>query len=1076
MFPKHSNIQTKSNYLILRLTFLCLITFTFWLSVGAQNFKLVTKAELLGVGNSSTLAFDADNDGLTDILVMGKDGSTNYTKLFHNNGDSTFIDLGVPFPGLAYGDADVIDYNNDGLPDIVISGSDGTQQRFYLFKNKGNNQFSEVPTNITGVDYCSLKCVDLNRDGWSDIIIAGQSSQGKIFKIYGNNGNGTFTEAGSLEGFYDGSFEVCDINNDSYPDIIACGVNNSLNFISKIYINQRKGFVFKDRLSNITPTRGGKIIATDFNNDGYADVVITGKKLNDTYSTEVYRNNGGESFTLFTSLHGLFYGSAASGDFNNDGFPDIILAGMENVTTYKTIYYINNGGTGFMEQATTLPDITKGSLQPIELTKDNKLDILINGYTFAGPITKVYNNDIVAANSAPNAPAGLTSFSQNDSVILRWKKPNDDNTPSKALTYDFYIKNVQNGDTVYTAPANYATGSRNLYRQGQLRDTFVIIKNLPYGKYSWSVQAVDQGYQGSMFAGEQTFNICYNFSIGADTGICKGSNISLSAGIPTDVVNWYSTGSPSTPFQTGNSAVVTVLNNTKVWVIVTKLIGCSLSDTINLTLLALPETLKKDTNICLKSSITLTLAHNNYKADWSSEAGSITATDTSKVIFKVLHDDHIYMKITAPNGCHNYDTTKIITHQLPQSYLPLQTAVCFHDTLRIVAGKGSDSVYWFNSNNQLLSHERSLAYRLSETENLHFTIIDSIKCASLDTIEVRKLPLPTADAGKDTLICPGGHARLGGSYNNPDNFKYHWSPSNLVNNDTLLHAIASPVKTTGFIMKITDTNSCNNYDTITVQINPQSTIDLGGDKHICRGKSIELGGSPTALGSLLPYGYNWSPAVSVDNVSVANPVVTPDTTTQYRLILSTAGCIIDTSYVKVNVWTLPVISKSNDYIIGYRENTTIWASGGTSYRWEPETGLSNNGISNPNAAPLETTTYKVFVTDDNGCESNAEVTVTIRNEIFVPNLFTPNGDGNNDYFKVYGTGIDKIRLSIYTIEGILIYEANSVEDAESIGWDGTYTGNPLKPGKYLWVLEAVGTDGKPLLFNGSNKGVVTLLR
>jgi gliding motility-associated-like protein len=1056
---------------------LYLIPLSFCLSINAQTFKLVTKAALTNLGNSSILAFDADLDGKPDILVMGKDGSNYYTKLYHNNGDSTFTDLGIAFPGLAIGSADVIDFNNDGLPDIVLCGNDGAQKRFCLFKNKGNNLFSEVTTTIPGVDRSTVKCADLNRDGWADIIVAGQTAIGKIFKIYRNNGNGTFTEANSLEGFYDGDFDIADINHDSYPDIIATGVNAALNLISKVYINNRKDFSFSERTSNIPATRGGKIILTDFNNDGYVDVLVSGKDVNTNYVTEVYRNNAGETFTQFASLTGLFYSSIASGDFNNDGFTDIVIAGLDASSTYKTIFYINNSGNGFTLQSTNLPNVSEGYISPIDLTGDNRLDILVSGYTMSAPVTKVFNNNIVAVNLVPNSPDQLTSFSQNDSVILRWKAPNDDKTASKALTYDFYIKTSSNGDTLYNAPASFTTGSRYLYKQGQLRDTFVIIKHLPYGKYFWSVQAIDQSYQGSVFAAEESFNICYNFSIGADTAICHGSKITLLAGIPSDIVNWYSSASPSSPFQTGNSAVVNVLNNTKVWVTVAKPIGCNLSDTINLAVLPLPETwVKKDTSLCLNSNITLSLIHTNYKGDWNAQSGSITATDTDKVTFKVLHNDQIYVKITALNGCHNYDTTRITTHSLPQSYLPTQTSGCLHDTLHLMAGTPNDSVYWFNSNNVLLSKERTLTFKVNNSENLHFTIVDSIKCTSLDTIIVRALDLPMANAGRDTLICPKGHAQLGGSYANPDAFTYQWAPSNLLNSNQVLHPIATPVNTTSFVLKITDANSCSNFDTVIVYINPQSIVNTGSDKFICNGKSVELGGKPTAIGSSLPYGYDWTPANRLDNSSIENPTATPNTTTQYRLILSTAGCIIDTAYVNVTVWPLPVITKSEDVIIGYHENTTLSASGGSAYRWEPETGLSDSRIANPIAAPLVTTIYQVFVTDNNGCESDAQVTVMVRNEIFVPNLFTPNGDNNNDYFNIYGTGIDKIHLLIYNIEGILIFETTSVEEATVTGWDGQYKGNPLPPGKYLWVLEAASTDGAKLLFNGSNKGIVTLLR
>jgi gliding motility-associated-like protein len=450
--------------------------------------------------------------------------------------------------------------------------------------------------------------------------------------------------------------------------------------------------------------------------------------------------------------------------------------------------------------------------------------------------------------------------------------------------------------------------------------------------------------------------------------------------------------------------------------------------------------------------------------------------DTAKVNFKVLHNDQIYVKITAPNGCNNYDTASITAHQLPKSYLPMQTSVCSKDTLYIVAGTPNDSVYWYNSGNTLLSKDRSLAFKVNTSENLHLTIIDSLKCVNFDTINVHKWALPIADAGRDTLICPGGHAQLGGSNTNPNGFTFQWSPANLLNNNQVLNPIATPVNTTSFIMKITDVNSCSNYDTVIVHINPQSVINTGGDKFICIGKSIGLGSNPTASGSSLPYSYDWSPANTLDKGSIANPTATPGATTQYRLIVSTAGCIIDTSYVNITVWPLPVITKSDDVVIGYHENTTISASGGTSYRWEPENGLNDSRIASPVAAPLITTAYHVFVTDNNGCESNAQITVTVRNEIFVPNLFTPNGDGNNDYFKIYGTGIDKIHLSIFNIEGILVFETTSVAEATVTGWDGKYKGNQLPSGKYLWVLKATATDGTVLLFNGSNKGIITLLK
>jgi gliding motility-associated-like protein len=1041
----------------------------------AQDFTYTSKPALTGVGNSSSIAFDADNDGQIDILVMGKTGTNYYTRLYHNNGDTTFLNLGIAFPGLAYGDADVTDYNNDGLQDIVLCGTDGTNKHFCLYKNKGDNLFSEVSVNIPGVDYSTVKCADLNCDGLTDIIIAGQSATQKIFRIFKNEGNDTFTEAVSLEGIYDGSFLVADINNDSYPDIIATGVNNPYELVNKIYVNQKNNFSFIERTSDIPAIRGGKISALDFNNDGYTDILVTGKTSDDEYISKIFRNNAGETFTLFASLKGLYYASSATCDFNSDGFPDIVLAGLDASSNYTTVYYVNNSGAGFTSQSTNLPNVIKGSISILDITDNDKPDILISGYTMSGPVTYMYNNSSTSANTRPAIPSNPLSFPDNDSVVLKWSRPQDTETSSKGLTYDVYIQTVSDSDTMFTVPASYPTGTRYVYKQGNLQDTFMVIKNLPYGKYAWSVQAIDQGYKGSAFAAQATFNICHNLHISNDTSICKGNNITLSAGSTSDVVNWYTSVNPSLPFHNGNAATVSVDQNQDIWAIVSTPIGCTLTDTIALSMLPLPETnLAGDTGLCAQTTLTLSLYQNDYKGDWSSKDESIDVPGTSTISFTVLYDNTVYVKITDTNGCNSYDTTNITAYPLPESYLSSDTSACLHSTVQLNAGTAPDNVFWSDSNGQQLSDQNSLEYFVENPEKLSVKITNTLNCTSFDTISIAMLPLPVANAGQDILICPGGTAKLGGTAQT--GLLYEWAPASSLDDNHIAQPVASPEITTEYILKIADPNLCINYDSVVVTINPPGIINTGGDKSICLGNSVILGGTPTASGSLLPYSYQWYPANGLNNSNLANPTASPDSTTQYALVVSTGSCIVDTVSVKVTVLPLPAITISGNVVIGYQESTRLQATGGTQYKWEPESGLDDPASPTPTASPEATTTYTVWVTDTNSCQSEAQVTVTIQNEIFVPSLFTPNGDGKNDAFKIYGTGIGAVHLRIYNPEGILVYETAGMEEATQTGWDGTYHGKPLSAGKYLWIIEATSASGTELMYNGSNKGIVTLLR
>jgi gliding motility-associated-like protein len=88
--------------------------------------------------------------------------------------------------------------------------------------------------------------------------------------------------------------------------------------------------------------------------------------------------------------------------------------------------------------------------------------------------------------------------------------------------------------------------------------------------------------------------------------------------------------------------------------------------------------------------------------------------------------------------------------------------------------------------------------------------------------------------------------------------------------------------------------------------------------------------------------------------------------------------------------------------------------------------------------------------------------------IFIPNAFTPNSDGNNDVFKVYGTAISSIRLKIYNQWGELVFTTTDL----TVGWDGNYKGNKSAASVYTYTLEAKMQDGKTII----KKGSFTLIR
>jgi gliding motility-associated-like protein len=152
------------------------------------------------------------------------------------------------------------------------------------------------------------------------------------------------------------------------------------------------------------------------------------------------------------------------------------------------------------------------------------------------------------------------------------------------------------------------------------------------------------------------------------------------------------------------------------------------------------------------------------------------------------------------------------------------------------------------------------------------------------------------------------------------------------------------------------------------------------------------------------------------------------------------------------------------------------ATGAQRYSWTPSTGLSQNDIPNPVASPLITTQYTVVGYDSVDCQGQATVTVTVESTSFIPNLFSPNDDGKNDYLKIYGlTSAERFSFSIYDRDGALVFKTSSVSEAVQTGWDGTKNGSKQPPGVYFWKVQGDVGSGR-LLLNGKDSGSIVLIR
>ncbi|MFM7218509.1 MAG: PKD domain-containing protein [Bacteroidota bacterium] len=180
----------------------------------------------------------------------------------------------------------------------------------------------------------------------------------------------------------------------------------------------------------------------------------------------------------------------------------------------------------------------------------------------------------------------------------------------------------------------------------------------------------------------------------------------------------------------------------------------------------------------------------------------------------------------------------------------------------------------------------------------------------------------------------------------------------------------------------------------------------------------------------------------------------------------------DTSviYSYIRIESVPSAYAGPDTAMAFGSSYQLSAGGGATYNWSPAAGLTATDIPNPVATPTVTTTYTCSISDGSGCTTTRQVTVTLifDNNLYVPNCFSPNGDGSNDYLFVRGNNFRRIRFSVFDRWGELIFET---EDP-LIGWDGKYNGKELNPGVFTWVASLTYDNQTPL----TTSGTVTLLR
>lgn len=595
-----------------------------------------------------------------------------------------------------------------------------------------------------------------------------------------------------------------------------------------------------------------------------------------------------------------------------------------------------------------------------------------------------------------------------------------------------------------------------------------IIDNLPEGIEVLKIYAL-AGCNGSIPSDSVFIQLRDYDTLGItpDTAhICKNSSIQLTATTGYSVYRWDA--SPTLSSVTIRDPIASPTNSKTTYFCTATEGTCNARDSSYIVLKELDFISKKEINCKSDATGEIRVAGGD---EWTRpvQYSINNAPYQNDSTFINLQTGVYTIKIKDATGC--IDSLVIPLAQLyPDlliSNIPITTASCSGnaDGTATVFATGGKNPYLFSSDG--INFQPGNVLNLLQG-NYTITVKDNNGCTNAKPVVIPLNNIVTVDAGVDLTICEGKSILLN-AISNADSFV--WTPATALDNRFIKNPVASPVQTTDYVL-IAKTGICIKNDTVTVFVNPAPKSNAGPDAAICFEKNMQLNGS----GGLF---YWWYPSSYLNNARIATPVAQrlPGTITYALHVTDANGCVsLKSDTVIITVARPAVLNAGRDTTLAIGQPMQMFATdvnntGFTQYQWSPAYGLNNPFTANPVTVLDRDMHYYVTASNAIGCTATDDIKIKVYQgpEIYVPNAFTPDGNGSNDILRAMPVGIKNFRyFRIYNRWGQIVFNTNSPLN----GWDGKVAGALPQTGTYIWMAEGVDYKGNIV----QRKGSVTIVR
>lgn len=441
--------------------------------------------------------------------------------------------------------------------------------------------------------------------------------------------------------------------------------------------------------------------------------------------------------------------------------------------------------------------------------------------------------------------------------------------------------------------------------------------------------------------------------------------------------------------------------------------------------------------------------------------------DTGYVTPVLLLEDNKGCKVTYPLA----DSLYVDEYPYPNLR---DTSVCIGAVVEYQL-KDGDSFSWEPSDFLTCDTCSFVVSNAPDTISYIVTATTKWGCEAKDTVTLNVEDLPKLNIapeyirlcyGETTVLCAG------------DVYNALWSPPTNISSPTAICPTLTAMDTTTWIVysenRLGHQPGCYIYDTVTLYPIDTVKVDFIQDTSICAGESLKMD-ITVQQASYNDTAFFWYPTTYLDNPNQKDPIATPPFTMDFTVIIKSPLCVPDSHTFNVRVDPLPDIELYRDTAVAVSSEVELAALSldAVQYSWSSTDPLSCTDCASPILTANFTQWMYVTVTNQFGCQSMDSAFIKVLactpDFVFVPTVFTPNGDGLNDKLFVRGKALKKLTTFIVTNRwGNVVFSTNNIKD----GWDGTFRGQMSPTDAYVWYVKGICTNDQEV----EKRGTITLVR